>query len=234
MTPPPHSVMLLYGTGSKAQHNGKSAQLGKRSGSWTTATIHGGKSVKWRNGHWQDAEEEDDEAAAALDFALDAEEDRLKQQSQAEIQRLDMQMAEAEPKPKRQERDRADAVAQQQHEEAQQARALEEAQMQVAHIVASVHAAPPTAVAQHDGVHRSPFALLPDALIVEMLRGLTTPDVCHVLQATRTLSALSQYAPFGECHLRDGVAARWRAAEQAAPICEATWRGASVALLDAH
>ena len=106
--------------------------------------------------------------------------------------------------------------------------------MQVAHIVASVHAAPPTAVAQHDGVHRSPFALLPDALIVEMLRGLTTPDVCHVLQATRTLSALSQYAPFGECHLRDGVAARWRAAEQAAPICEATWRGASVALLDAH
>ena len=41
MTPPPHSVMLLYGTGSKAQHNGKSAQLGKRSGSWTTATIHG-------------------------------------------------------------------------------------------------------------------------------------------------------------------------------------------------
>ena len=28
-----------------------------------------------------------------------------------------------------------------------------------------------------------------------------------MLQATRTLSALSRYGPFGECHLRDGVAA---------------------------
>lgn len=115
-----------------------------------------------------------------------------------------MQMAEAEFE--RQERDRANAVAQQQHEEAQQARALEEARMQAAELVAAVHAAPPTAVAQHDGVHRSPFASLPDTLMVEMLRGYTTPEVCHVLQATRTLSALSQYAPFGECHLRDGVA----------------------------
>ena len=116
-----------------------------------------------------------------------------------------MQMAEAESE--RQERDRANEEAQRANEEAQQARAQEEARMQAAEVVASVHAAPPTAVAQHDGVHHSPFESLPDALMVELLRGLTTPEVCHVLQATRTLSALSKYAPWGECHLRDGVAA---------------------------
>jgi hypothetical protein len=165
------SVTLLHGTGQKAQYNGELAHLGKRSGSWIAAALRSGKSVKWRSGHWEDADEESDPEAA-----LDA--------------------------------------------------AREEAQAQAAEIVASVHAASATVLAQHEGApepgleycdisadgmavhiaHRSPFTSLPDALMVEILQALTTPDVCHVLQATRTLSALSRCAPFGECHLRDGVA----------------------------
>ena len=50
--------MLLYGTGLKAQHNGKNAQLGKRSGSWTTATIRGGKAVNYGCTVWQRQESE--------------------------------------------------------------------------------------------------------------------------------------------------------------------------------
>ena len=160
------SVTLLHGTGSKAQYNGELGHLGKRSGSWIAAALRSGKSVKWRSGHWEDADEES-EPEAALDAAR------------------------------------------------------EEAQAQAAEIVASVHAAPATVLAQHEGApepgleygdlavhiaHRSPFTSLPDALMVEILQALTTPDACHVLQATRTLSALSRCAPFGECHLRDGVA----------------------------
>lgn len=198
-TPPRRSVKLLNGIGSKAQYNGELARLGKRNGSWTTATTRSGKSVRWRSGHWENAREEYDELEAALDAALDpAEEVRLVQQSRADIESLHRQMVEAEAA--RHEQDRAKAVA-------QLARARVEAQARAAEIVDSVHATPPAVVAQHEGAHRSPFASLPEAVMVEMLQGMTTPEVCHVLQATRTLSALSRYAPFGECHLRDGLAA---------------------------
>ena len=82
-TPPRRSVKLLNGIGSKAQYNGELARLGKRNGSWTTATTRSGKSVRWRSGHWENAREEYDELEAALDAALDpAEEVRLVQQSQ--------------------------------------------------------------------------------------------------------------------------------------------------------
>ena len=196
---PRRSVKLLNGIGSKAQYNGELARLGKRNGSWTTATTRSGKSVRWRSGHWENAREEYDELEAALDAALDpAEEVRLVQQSRADIESLHRQMVEAEAA--RHEQDRAKAVA-------QLARERVEAQARAAEIVASVHATPPAVVAQHEGAHRSPFASLPEAVMVEMLQGMKTPEVCHVLQATRTLSALSRYAPFGECHLRDGLAA---------------------------
>ena len=175
------AVTLLKGTGPKAQYNGELGHLGKRSGSWTAAALRSGKSVKWRSGHWEDADQEYDELDASLDAA----------------------------------REEAQALAQQ-----ARARAREEAQAQADEIVAPVHAAPATVVAPEPDLaiisaddmavqiaHRSPFTWLPDALMVEILQALTTPDVCHVLQATRTLSALSRCAPFGECHLRDGVAA---------------------------
>ena len=175
------AVTLLKGTGPKAQYNGELGHLGKRSGSWTAAALRSGKSVKWRSGHWEDADQEYDELDASLDAA----------------------------------REEAQALAQQ-----ARARAREEAQAQADEIVAPVHAAPATVVAPEPDLaiisaddmavqiaHRSPFTSLPDALMVEILQALTTPDVCHVLQATRTLSALSRCAPFGECHLRDGVAA---------------------------
>ena len=57
--------------------------------------------------------------------------------------------------------------------------------------------------------HRTPFSLLPDAVLIEILLSLTTFDVCQVLSTTRTLSALAMHMPFGECYIRDGVPARY-------------------------
>lgn len=191
-------IQLRDGKGSKAQYNGHTATLSRKGrGGWSSVTLAEITTpVKWRSGHWTDV----DDGEHGLDHAAidHAEEQRAEE---ARVRMFDQfEAAEAV----RQERARAEEAERRERAWVGVAAAKRQAR-------AEVHGCPlqPSRVAQHTDMPRTPFSMLPDALVIEMLLSLTTADVCQVLSTTRTLSALGVHMPFGECHLRDGVPARY-------------------------
>ena len=51
-------VKLARGTGSKAKYNGNLATVRNHRGGWSLASLRQGSPIKWRNGHWEEAEED--------------------------------------------------------------------------------------------------------------------------------------------------------------------------------
>ena len=166
-----------------------------------------GSPVIWRTTHWEADDEKDaDDGHAVLSFQIDhAEEARQRQRDAGELASLDRQLADARAEREEHERLKAasEAAAQQELLHMEASARMARASAQVDEIFQPLQS---TTVQQHMS-HTSPFAWLPDAILVDILAALTTPDVCNMLSATRSLAALRAAAPFADCHLRDGVPA---------------------------